>query len=369
MTATGEQAAAARWDEARSLVERGDLPAAERRFAEVVAQAEPKLRARAAIGLAAVRDDLGDVAGADDADEVAIATGDPRYAPRAAYHLALRHDEAGDDEAAAAWQRVLDFDDQDYLPRAHLALGYLADAAGDDKAARTHWQATVASRDARCRVTAAQELAGRLSAEGAHTEAARLLEDVIVECDPGSDSDTDQASLWTALSIVRLEQAVAALGAVVDTGDPDVAPLAVELLARTLPLRGRDEDAARVWEHGLAHQDPRVAGDVQARLRRGFGDSGTETPPWWDRYLAAAAQEGTLAQLAGELFAAVDQSHAEAAAGYLAGRRQTGEARAALRRAIGVPDRYLWGGDLYAGFLDRLRDDDTADPPEQWPPR
>lgn len=364
MTATGEQTAVARWEEARSLVERGDLAAAERRFAEVVADAEPTLRARAAIGLAAVRDDLGDAAGAAEADEIAIATGDPRYAPRAAYHSALRHDRAGRRDAAReAWQRVLDFGDSDYLPDAHLALGYLVDAAGDDDAARAHWEAAAASGDPRCCAAAAQELAGRLLADGAHADAAQVIEDALAGPAEGV------ASLWTALSIVRLEQAMAALGAAIDVDDPDVTPLAVELLARALPLRGRDDDAARVWEHGLGHPDPGVTADVQARLRRGFGDPDSAAPPWWDRYIAAAAREGTLPQLTGELFAAVDQSHAGVASGYLAGGKLAGEARTAVRRAIEVPGQYVWGGDLYADFLDRLRDGDAAKAPAEWPPQ
>ena len=61
-----------------------------------------------------------------------------------------------------------------------------------------------------------------------------------------------------------LDQAIAAFSRACESGDDGVMPLAIELLARTLPLRGRDNDAALVWQRGLDDPDPAVS-DVQPR--------------------------------------------------------------------------------------------------------
>ncbi len=50
--------------------------------------------------------------------------------------------------------------------------------------------------------------------------------------------------------------------------DADTAALAIELLARTLPLRGRDADAETVWSYGLDHEDADLAAQVEMRRGR-----------------------------------------------------------------------------------------------------
>jgi hypothetical protein len=92
-------------------------------------------------------------------------------------------------------------------------------------------------------------------------------------------------------------------------------PLAIELLARTLPLRGRDTDAALVWQRGLEDPDPAVSTEVRTRLRRAFGgdevpaeEAGTE-PTWWENFVESAVLYGTLPLLANEIFGALDQMY------------------------------------------------------------
>ncbi|RMI33104.1 tetratricopeptide repeat protein, partial [Actinomadura harenae] len=83
-------------ERARRLAEDGESGPAAALFGEVLALGDTPERARAALGLAVVLDDAGDVAGAREADRAAIATGDPEYGARAAYHLALTHERAGE---------------------------------------------------------------------------------------------------------------------------------------------------------------------------------------------------------------------------------------------------------------------------------
>ena len=387
MTATpGEATAEARCEEAGRLAAGGDLEAAERAFAEVVALGDTPVRARAAMGLAAVRYDLGDGPGAREADRVAIASEHPEYAPRAATHLAMcAENDGAADEARAAWQRVLGFGNPAYVPAAHYSLGHLADVDGDPDTAVAHWRAAAGSGDGHYAALAAHALGARLLDTGDPAAAQRVFADVAGRLPAG-----DAAPLWAGLAISHLEQAIGALDRALDGDDPEVTPLAVELMARVLPLRGHDEAAAGVWEHGLGHADRRIADDVRARLRRGFGidvsgaggpdeadaagdDTGDDSahgPFWWEPYVETAAYQGTLPLLTAELFGAVDRMHDTVAVPYVrAGRRVPAEVRDALGQAVRIPGDYAWGRDLHDSFRARLAaatgDRDAL--PEGWP--
>ncbi|NUR89333.1 MAG: hypothetical protein HOY71_35060, partial [Nonomuraea sp.] len=75
--------------------------------------------------------------------------------------------------------------------------------------------------------------------------------------------------LRVQLGIAHLELACAELaGAIEDGGDAETTALAIELLARTLPLRGRADDADHVWEYGLDHPDQDTAAQVRLRYAR-----------------------------------------------------------------------------------------------------
>jgi len=378
MTATPDEATVdARCEEARRLATEGDLEAAARIFAEVVALGDIPARAQAAMGLAAVRYDLGDIPGAREADRIAIATEHPEYGPRAACHLAMCAETDGTpDEARAAWERVIGFGNPAYLPAAHHGLGHLDDADGDVDKAVTHWRQAVASGDAHYAPLAAQALGGRLLDQGDPAAAQRVFADVAGRVPP-----EEAARLWTSLAISHIEQGIAALGRALDAEDPETTPLAVELMARMLPLRGQDDAAAQVWEHGLAHGDPQIAEDVRARLRRGFGiddaepadgDDGTEprAPYWWEGYVETAAYQGTLPLLTAELFGALDRMHDTVAVPYVrSGRRVPAEVRDALGAAVRVPSEYAWGRDLHDDFRTRLAEATGSRDllPEGWP--
>src|ERR1700749_75806 len=90
--------------------------------------------------------------------------------------------------------------------------------------------------------------------------------------------DGDPAD-YVAEGMGHLDQPIAGFSQGCESGDSGIAPLAVELLARTLPLRGRDNDAALVWQRGLEDPDPVVSTAVRTRLRRAFGGDGAGTPP------------------------------------------------------------------------------------------
>src|SRR5438067_7394669 len=107
--------------------------------------------------------------------------------------------------------------------------------------------------------------------------------------DPGMTAEGEAgagAAGRVADGIAHLEQAVAAFSQAAESGEPDIVPLAVELLARTLPLCERDEESAWAWQHGLEHPDPAVAAAVRRRLRRAFGGEAPGQAPgqasWWE---------------------------------------------------------------------------------------
>ncbi|WP_277950007.1 tetratricopeptide repeat protein [Bailinhaonella thermotolerans] len=306
MTATPQETEAEtgdadRCEQARKLAESGDLEAAERLFAEIAADPDTPRRAQAAVGLAVVRDARGDFEGAREAARAALATGRSEYAAQAAYILARGFErEDLPDQARAAWQAVVGAGDPRYLPAAHLALARLAAETGADEDVDAPLRAAVATRDPRAAGLAARQLAERLLEDDDPGEALRIVRSALEI--PGV---ADHASLRTLAGIAHLELACRDLAeaAADEEADPATTALAIELLARTLPLRGRDEDAEDAWHHGLDHPDPEVAEDVHSRLRRGLDDG---PRPWWHDYVELAASSGTLPALTDELFAALD---------------------------------------------------------------
>ncbi|MFC9975551.1 tetratricopeptide repeat protein [Spirillospora sp. NPDC127200] len=349
-------------EQARLLAEHGEPDRAAALFERVLALGDTPHRARAALGLAVVLDDAGEVDRAREADRTAIATGDPEYGARAAYHLALTHERAGEaDRAAPAWREVVDFGNPSYLPPAHLALARIADDAGDFEAAREHWERTVATGDTEYGPPAAHDLAQRLLERGEPARAQRVLAAGLRLIDRGT-APYAYARLAVALGIAYLDQAIGAFGAALgepgEPADAEVGPLATELLARTLPLRGRGAEAREAWRRGLA--DPGVAGQVRARLRRDFGgdeDEGDAADLWWEPVLEQAVSDGTLPALTGEAFGALDHMYALLAVRYADASEdlRPAEAREVLGQAVRVPDGYAWGPLLHESFAERLR--------------
>jgi hypothetical protein len=180
--------------------------------------------------------------------------------------------------------------------------------------------------------------------------------------EPAADPATRVAD-----GIAHLEQAIAAFAEAAGSADPDIVPLAVELLARTLPLRERDEESAWAWEHGLEHPDPAVATAVRQRLRRAFG---SDEASWWEGFVESAVCHSTLPLLANEVFGALDHMYALAAVPLARGGARTRELRDVLAQAVRVPTGYAWGAELLASFRARFRDitgSDTEAFPAEWP--
>src|SRR5690606_517675 len=155
------------------------------------------------------------------------------------------------------------------------------DDAGAFDEAREHWEAVIATGDAEYGPPAAHDLAQRLLERGDPARAQRVLTAGLKLIDRDT-APYAYSRLAVALGIAYLDQAIGAFGAALGEGtpDPEVGPLATELLARTLPLRGRSAEAGEVWRRGLA--DPGIAGQVRARLRRDFGDGEDDGELWWE---------------------------------------------------------------------------------------
>ncbi|MEY9212629.1 tetratricopeptide repeat protein [Thermobifida halotolerans] len=358
--ALGDTEAALLCDQARDLAEAGHLERAAARYERVVAQAGPRHRARAALGLAVVRERSGDTAAARRADETAIATEDTEFAPRAAYHLALLCEGEGDAEAAAdAWRTVLALGNERYLAVAHHGLARLAESRGDRDAARGHWQRALdAPADPETVAEAARDHAERLLERGAVAEAAEAVSRGLAA--------RETPALRVLLGALHVERAIAEFDAALSDGsgalDPDSAAVAHELLARLLAVRGDAETAERVWHGGLTHRDGEVAALVRARLRRGFLEPDPETAErtgeaesWWDPYLEAAVASDSAPLLAGELFVALSRMHALLAVRQADGAASATELRAALAGALRVGDDYVWGRALHDDLRGRLR--------------
>src|SRR5260370_5896100 len=118
------------------------------------------------------------------------------------------------------------------------------------------------------------ELGGRLLESG---DAARAAEVFALALEPAGPGHPGRGQLLCGLGIARLVQALAAFAEAADCADASVRPLDAELLARGLPLRDRDDEAAAVWQRGGSDHDPEAAAAVRARLRAGLG-AGAEAP-------------------------------------------------------------------------------------------
>jgi tetratricopeptide (TPR) repeat protein len=355
---------AVRCEEARRLAESGDVDQAARLFAEVLELGDVPQRARAALGLAVVLEDSGDIEGARAADWAAIGTGDAEYGPRAAYHLALGHERAAErDLAEQAWRLVADFGNPAYLPPAFLALARLADDVGDVATARDWWERAIETGNEEYAPVAAHDLAHRLLEQGDPERAQGVLAAALRLVDRTA-APYVHARLAAAIGIAHLDQAIGAFGAAVggDGGDADVGSLATELLARTLPLRGRGEEARDVWRRGLA--DPALAEQTRARLRRDFPPvepaadpaAGEPAEPWWESHVEAAICANALPALTTEVFGALDDMYALIALRYAEGTDGLpDDLYGLLGRAVQVPSGFPWGGGLHDSFAERLR--------------
>jgi tetratricopeptide (TPR) repeat protein len=350
---------ATRLEEARGHAEGGRLDAAATLYREVLEAGATAERAQAALGLAVVLEGAGDHDGARAADQVAIGTGDREYGARAAYHLALSWERSGARERAReAWRTVVDFGNPAYLPPACLALAQIADEEGDAAQACEWWERVIATGDVRYAPAAAHDLALRLLDWGEPARAQRALDGALDVLDRKGDPQA-HARLAVNLGIAHLEQAIAAFGSVTptDDSDPEVVPLAIELLARTLPLRGRDEAAQEVWRRGLA--DPALGDHVRARLRRAFAtddDADESGRPWWEEDVEAAMRAGALPLLTGEVFGALDHMYALAAEGRVPdGDGTAPDAHELLAEIAEVPAHYPWGQALRESVGERLR--------------
>ena len=183
----------------------------------------------------------------------------------------------------------------------------------------------------------------------------------------GADAPGADPAARVADGIAHLEQAIAVFAEAAGSADSDIVPLAVELLARTLPLCERDEESAWAWQHGLEHPDPAVAAAVRRRLRRAFG---SDEASWWEGFVESAVCHSTLPLLTNEVFGALDHMYALAAVPLARGGARTRELRDVLAQAVRVPTGYAWGDELLASFRARFRDvtgNDTEAFPADWP--
>ncbi|MFF0311300.1 hypothetical protein ACFYSC_28040 [Streptosporangium sp. NPDC004379] len=246
---------------ARRLAEDGDLDAAAAIFADLAADSAGPDRAQAAVGLAVVLEERGDVAGARSAARTALATGHPEFAAQAACLLARSFErEELPDQARAAWQAALGIGNPAYVPLAHMALARLA--TGEEEAEEA-LRAALATGDPEIASRAAQRLAEFFLQEGEAGQAADAVLTALAVPDVA-----DAARLRVLLGMAHLDLACAEFAAAVEEeGDVETGALAIELLARTLPLRGRDEDAERVWRYGL-DGDADLADEVRLRHDR-----------------------------------------------------------------------------------------------------
>jgi tetratricopeptide (TPR) repeat protein len=280
------------------LDQRGDVDGARAAARTALATGHPEFAAQAACHLAQGFEREGRYGQARGAWQAVLGVGTPAYVPLAHLALARLAVETGEyDEAETELRAAIDAGDATMARRGD-GQGAVGDAPRDSghhtaDGDRRHAAQTVGGAHAGqvgqpgqggthagqrgtdvgqagqsgadVRVHAIQQLADLLMERGEPGEAAEVLLDGLE--DAGGD---DAARLRVQLGIAHLELACAEFaGAVEDDGEAQTTALAVELLARTLPLRGRADDADQVWAYGLNHEDETLASEVRLRYDRG----------------------------------------------------------------------------------------------------
>ncbi|MCQ0011738.1 tetratricopeptide repeat protein [Actinomadura madurae] len=239
-------------------------------------------------------------------------------------------------------------------------MARIADDAGDFDTARDHWEAVIGTGDAEYGPPAAHDLGQRLLERGDPARAQRILAAGLRLIDRGA-APYAYARLAVALGISYLDQAIGAFGAALeeDPSDPEVGPLATELLARTLPLRGRAGRGGR----GVAAWPRRPgrgragAGAAPPRLRRRRGRRRRFRRP----VVGAGRRAGRVGRDAARPHRRGVRrpgSHVRAARRPVrrrAGGAPPGETHEVLGRAVRVPSGYPWGPLLHESFAERLR--------------
>jgi tetratricopeptide (TPR) repeat protein len=291
------------------LDQRGDVDGARAAARTALATGHPEFAAQAACHLAQGFEREGRYGQARGAWQAVLGVGTPAYVPLAHLALARLAVETGEyDEAETELRAAIDTghapptgqgaaDNAPPTGGRHVpddaqarAGGAMGTANGGRNGAPDHADGTGAAKDTRgpghaagdtgayghpaggagghggadVRVHASQQLADLLMERGEPGEAAEVLLDALEDA-----SGDDAARLRVQLGIAHLELACAEFaGAVEDGGEGQTTALAIELLARTLPLRGRADDADHVWAYGLNHDDETLASEVRLRYDR-----------------------------------------------------------------------------------------------------
>lgn len=297
-TVTDDDFAQSACERARHLVEEGDLAGAASEFQRVLARGETRFRGEAAFGLSVVREAQGDIEGGREACRLALHTRDHEYAPRAAYNLALSYERSGErGEARVAWQAVIDAGNERYVPGALCGLAALAADSGDSETAEQLWGQAAETGDAEYAPLAAHNLGAARLGRGELAAAQQAFATAAANDRNGHGH--------VNLGVTYLERALSAFQEALACDDAETYPLAAELLARTLPLRGDYAEARQTWEQALAHSDPHVNAEVRARLQREFGHATNPDGAWWTDIVEAAVCSGTVPELAAELCTAL----------------------------------------------------------------
>jgi hypothetical protein len=265
------------------------------------------------------------------------------YAPAAAYRYATLLHSTDGAATRAAWQRVADTSRRAYSPVAHFMIGNSLRQEGLD--AEEPMMRAFLSCDAEYAPKAAVWLLRQHARAGGSTcsEDDEVITGMINEFRPlfvYSDFDYRQwlLPLWrrqlldhsSPLGVLRATHALAQLDGATD----------FPTLGTMLRDHIRALDGAEAQNNGKQPAKP------------GFDADATERPPWWIGTVADHQDQGTLVELAHELFWVISQIYTHPALAYAEGTVEQPEDL--VRKIVHTMDDFSWGPLLHEDFRQRI---------------
>lgn len=256
------------------------------------------------------------------------------YSPTAAYRYATLLDSADGEATRAAWRRVANLSLCAYSPVAHFMIGHSLHRDGLD--AEQSMMSALTSCDPEYAPRAAIWLLEQ-DARAGRSDRAQCLAGTINDFKPTfvhRDFHYHQwlVPLWRRqllnhaypLDVLRATHALAQFDGV--TQSPTLATM----------LR----DHIRAQSNGEEPAEPGLAANP------------TERPPWWISTVATHRDQGTLDELAHDLFWVINKLYAHPAIAYAEGTVE--QADAMVRNIVHTMDEFSWGPLLHEDFRQRV---------------
>jgi hypothetical protein len=254
------------------------------------------------------------------------------YASAAAYRYATLFASMEGEAIRTAWQRVVDTSPRAYGPVAHFAIGHSLHQDGLD--AERSMTAAFVSGDPEYAPKAAVWLLEQAAHAGQEERAQRIATIINPAFGPAFIPSDFEYHEWQVPLLRR------------QLLDPS-SPIEVVRAADTLAQLDDVTDSPTITTMLIDHLRAQKTGQEVKPLF-----DATKRPPWWASTVSAHEQQGTLHELAYDLFWVIDRVYAHPAIAYVEG--EVEDAEALVSNIVHTMDEFSWGPLLHEDFRQRI---------------